>query len=539
MLICHLVLVMALGVASVSASSSSSTPTLGDSVAVQQQSVDSSTELSSASNSDNADVQLTVRHILHFSDVHLNISESLNANDSAKMAIAYGEDAPISLLVSALEYAKHFLPDPDFFLYTGDHAVHGELSDEYLAEVVQTNVETMAEYYSANGTSLDITAIIGNADTSPDYTMNVTDPEVEENPTIALLSGAWDDTLSKSNLDMFNHRGYLAYDFDANLVVLTLNTLPYSPSHLPDTSTMPDPFEQFEWLNASLLELRSNSKFAYIVGHIPPIIDSYSGAPQWNETYIKTYKQIVDTYADVIKAQLFGHVHSIEFRLPISGNQATQTEQNAGDDDSSQLVPLFLVAAISPLFKNNPAFMVWDFDAATYDILDFTVYGSNISDGSHELDWQPLFKASEEYGINSLSASELSGFVARAAANPALLEQYYYNSKAQSYRQSPCLDATCQAQWQCSLYWWSTAADYEACVSSTTVQQTAYDTTQPATSVSSSVGSLLYVSIAILAGAMAVAAAAVLIASRACRRGGDEGSGRMLEAQRVRFASVV
>ncbi|RLN78632.1 hypothetical protein BBJ28_00026662, partial [Nothophytophthora sp. Chile5] len=440
--------------------------------------------------SGSADIQVTVRHILHFSDVHLNISESLNANDSAKMAIAYGEDAPISLLVSALEYAKQLMPDPAFFLYTGDHAVHGELSDEYLAEVVETNVETMAEYYSTNDTSLDVTAIIGNADTSPDYTMNVTDPEVEENPTIALLSGAWDGTLSKSNLDMFNHRGYLAYDFDANLVILTLNTLPYSPSHLPDTSNIPDPFEQFEWLNASLLELRSNKKLAYIVGHIPPIIDSYSGAPQWNETYIKTYKQIVDMYADVIKVQLFGHVHSIEFRLPISGNQATQSEQNADDADSSQLVPLFLVAAISPLFKNNPAFMVWDFDTTTYDILDFTVYGSNISDGSQELDWQPLFKASEEYGVSSLNASELGGFVARAAANPALLEQYYYNSKAQSYRQSSCLDATCQAQWQCSLYWWSTAADYEVCVSSTKLQQTAYDTTPAATSVSSSAGSL-------------------------------------------------
>jgi sphingomyelin phosphodiesterase acid-like 3 len=109
-----------------------------------------------------------VRHILHFSDVHLNISKSLNASDSAKIPVAYGDDAPTSLLVSALDYAKQLLPDPDFFLYTGDHAVHGDLTDEYLAEAVDENVKLMAQYYSTatNNTVLDITAIIGNADTS-------------------------------------------------------------------------------------------------------------------------------------------------------------------------------------------------------------------------------------------------------------------------------------------------------------------------------------------------------------------------------------
>ncbi|EEY64161.1 sphingomyelinase phosphodiesterase, putative [Phytophthora infestans T30-4] len=337
---------------------------------------------------ENNTVEITVRHILHFSDVHLNISKSLNASDSAQIPVAYGDDAPIRLLVSALDYAKTLLPDPDFFLYTGDHAVHGELSNEYLTEAVEENVETMAKYYSTedNATTLDITAIIGNADTSacPDYTMNVTDPETEENPMISLISGAWNNTMSRSNLDWFNRRGYLAYALDDNLIVITLNTLPYSPSHQPDTSNLPDPFGQFAWLNASLFELRDAGKLAYIVGHIPPIIDSYAGAPMWNETYIKTYKQIVSQYTDIIKAQFFGHVHSIEFRLPLSSSLSTQFQQNGvtvddNYEDSSKLVPLFMTAAISPLFFNNPAFMVWDFNSTTYDILDLTVYARSMA----------------------------------------------------------------------------------------------------------------------------------------------------------------
>lgn len=56
--------------------------------------------------------------------------------------------------------------------------------------------------------------------------MNVTDPNTEVNPSISLISAAWQDTLSKSNLDWYNRRGYLTYDLDDKLVVLTLNTVP-------------------------------------------------------------------------------------------------------------------------------------------------------------------------------------------------------------------------------------------------------------------------------------------------------------------------
>ncbi|EGZ29958.1 hypothetical protein PHYSODRAFT_473346 [Phytophthora sojae] len=406
-----------------------------------------------------------VKHILHFSDVHLNISESLNATESAEMHFEYGDDAPITLLTSALEFAKKLMPDPDFFLYTGDHVAHGELINEFLAETVETNVETMAHYYATadNDTNLDVTALIGNADTSPDYTMNVTDPNTEVNPSISLISAAWQDTLSKSNLDWYNRRGYLTYDLDDKLVVLTLNTVPYmhavQPSHTPNTTNMTDPFGQFAWLNETLLELRRSDKFGYIVGHIPPIIDSFSGAQMWEASYIATYKAIVSEFTDIIKAQFFAHVHSIEFRVPLSSEQQAQEEA-----EGAELVPLFMSAAISPIYDNNPAFMVWDFDPATYELLDFTVYGTNISSDSQELDWQPLFTASTEYGVDSLRTSELNAFVDRAASDSALLEQYYYNSKAQSYLQSSCQDVACQSKWLCTTQWYTTSEDFEACV---------------------------------------------------------------------------
>lgn len=161
------------------------------------------------------------------------------------------------------------------------------------------------------------------------------------------------------------------------------------PNHLPDTSDDEDPFGQFEWLDTTLSDLQRRSKFAYITGHIPPFVDSYGGDPQWHVHYIESYKQIVASYTDVIKAQLFGHVHSVEFRIPVASADA------ADYNPSAQLVPLFVSGSISPLFGNNPSFMVWEFNNDTYELLDFTVYASNISEADQSLDWKPLFRATE------------------------------------------------------------------------------------------------------------------------------------------------
>lgn len=63
--------------------------------------------------------------------------------------------------------------------------------------------------------------------------MEVTDPGKHINPSIAKISGAWNASLSESDLDTFSRKGYLSYELDENLVVLTLNTVPYSVRSSP------------------------------------------------------------------------------------------------------------------------------------------------------------------------------------------------------------------------------------------------------------------------------------------------------------------
>ncbi|GMF60591.1 unnamed protein product [Phytophthora fragariaefolia] len=419
------------------------------------------------------DGEVGAKHILHFSDTHLNISANLDTNESAEIPIQYGYDAPISLLNSALKYAKQILPNPDIFLYTGDHAVHGDPSDEYLAEAVKTNVETMAQYFSGSGNETNnATAILGDTDVKS-YRVSSLGRFAQriqyQGPQHPWLLVVQDYRESPSTYT--EHGAVLGRSLFASLsgVIQCLILWTLQPKHTPDTTNETDPFAQFAWLNATLSGLRNGGKYAYIAGHIPPIIDARDGSPMWEASYIAQYKKIVTQYADVIKAQIFGHTHSVEFRLPLTDDMESQDPDEViaaeNEDQSSQLVPLFMSSAISPIFYNNPAFMVWDLDPSTYDLLDFSVYGTNISgDNRSDLSWQLLFKASSAYNVSSLSWSEMNRFIVAGATNSTLVQQYYYNSQAQSYQQTSCEDSVCLTWYLCSMLWWTTPEDFTSCL---------------------------------------------------------------------------
>ncbi|RHY69927.1 hypothetical protein DYB38_010094 [Aphanomyces astaci] len=228
--------------------------------------------------------------ILHISDVHLNLTlDEMN----------YGFDSSPRLLESALSYARSVLHDPDLLLYTGDAVAHIDHNESVLAKTVQTGFSMVQEYFHVK----NVTAILGNADFH-DYEFYVTDPEKGgTNPTIGMVDAPWKQALSPSHFEAFDSRGYLWYQIEPKLVVISLNTVPYSVKHKPDTKYLDDPFNQFEWLRRTLVEVQTNGSYAYIVGHIPPIIDSYGGESQWELKYMLTYQAIVEAFPDIIKAQ--------------------------------------------------------------------------------------------------------------------------------------------------------------------------------------------------------------------------------------------
>merc|ERR1712232_400959 len=137
----------------------------------------------------------------------------------------------------------------------------------------------------------------------------------------------------------------------------------YSVWHTPASSHLPeDPFEQMAWLRQRLEAASAEGRSVWIVGHIPPGMETYGYTELWHQQYVKAYLNLVEDpkLGGCIAAQLFGHVHAEEIRV------LPRAPPGAG--------PVLLMGAISPIFHNNPSFRLVEYDASTGRMLDYTDY---------------------------------------------------------------------------------------------------------------------------------------------------------------------
>eukprot|EP00750_Incisomonas_marina_P000515 INCI10403.2.p1 GENE.INCI10403.2~~INCI10403.2.p1 ORF type:complete len:749 (+),score=115.39 INCI10403.2:815-3061(+) len=234
-----------------------------------------------------------------------------------------------------------------------------------------------------NEVQSDIINVLGNNDLDGDYNLPIARSQTES-PWLARVAPAFFHSLQANQSATFRAGGFYSKEVVPGLHVISLNTVIYSPHHRPSNVTFADPFGQFAWLKRTLQALASPtstdaaattsgfgtsrgaqlrgsvagaiagdnpaSVAVYIVGHIPPTVDQYSFTLQWEERFADQYYAIVDAFRDIVRGQLFGHVHCNTFRLlpmPLSG----------------QALPVFVTTAITPIYQNNPGFRVWAYDA--------------------------------------------------------------------------------------------------------------------------------------------------------------------------------
>jgi hypothetical protein len=123
--------------------------------------------------------------------------------------------------------------------------------------------------------------------------------------------------------------------------------------------------------------------------------------------YIHSY-EIVEEYDEIIIGQLFGHLHTDEFRV---GGIFAETDNNTSKDNdanedilsipSTISTPLLLGPSVSPLHGNDPSFRVVRYDAggggkknAHHRLVDYESHAYSLSTGS----WSNLYTFSEAYG---------------------------------------------------------------------------------------------------------------------------------------------
>jgi len=178
------------------------------------------------------------------------------------------------------------------------------------------------------------------------------------------------------------------------LVLLNLATVMYSVLLIP-AQTEPDPFGQFAWLRQQLGEAAALNKTVWIVGHIPPGLETYGYTELWQPMYVKSYLDIVQDpiLGKAIAAQLFGHNHKDEFRL------LPAAPDGAG--------PVLVSSSISPVYDNNPSFKLVEYCPSTGKLLGFKVFYTELPRGDKKPEWRFGYDLLESY--NTLQGSVAAG----------------------------------------------------------------------------------------------------------------------------------
>lgn len=367
---------------------------------------------------------------LHFSDFHLDLlydptfsaddqcfcnnpsvyGNTTNVSDSSCMLtqnkqsdLSLGRhncDSPEALVNWTLMKAHEILPDPDFILITGDYVRHNTdllfgNGEEERIEFILNTIDRIGElvraffpstathhavepFYEDAESDIWVVNVLGNNDLDGDYMLPIPTNETES-PWLARVAPSFFSSLQENESVSFRRGGYFVQEVVPGLHIISLNTVIYSPHHRPSNVTLDDPFGQFNWLETTLLNFQtevysdivSNFLGVYLVGHIPPTIDQYGFSLQWEERFAKRYYEIADTYKDIIKAHLYGHVHCNAFRIITLPNSQTE-------------VPIFVTTAVTPVYQNNPGFRIWEYGSlatlAAGELLKFTAYAMLLDD---------------------------------------------------------------------------------------------------------------------------------------------------------------
>jgi len=349
----------------------------------------------------------------HIDPYYMSTERQCQKKDLAKVRQnlfgVIGCDPPPSLLYSVLEGAAAWAAaagNASFTLFTGDFARH-DLSDveqpwENVSEIIE-NVSKLTREFFPN-TPMAVGAL-GNDDNPCDYCEEVTTNK-SVNPWFSHVGSKIHEASCMTNptLQMYKYGSFFETQL-GNLTILSIATVIYSVYHVPD-SQEDDPFGQFAWLRRKLAEAVGLKRRVWIVGHIPPGIETFGYTELWRPQYVMKYLNIVQDVdlGHVIAAQLFGHVHKDEFRL------LPNPPPGAG--------PIILSASISPVYYNNPSFKLVQYNRTSGQIMNFKAVYASMEVGGQPLQWKFGYDLLQTY--TELQKSEIT-MAATARISQALL----------------------------------------------------------------------------------------------------------------------
>ena len=384
--------------------------------------------------------------------------------DVGRQPSPYGSDTNYPLLRSLIAAMREKAPAPGVVLIGGDFLGHGfeklyqatskDRSEAAYDAFVDKTVAFLALELDHAFPDAQFVPAVGNNDSyCGDYAPAV------GSPFLAHMAATWEPLVNRRHaapdfVSSFSTGGYYSVRLSGSAVrVAVTNSVFWSVKYSERcglAGTHPGQ-DELAWLTALLSS--DNPPPTWILTHIPPGMDARSSAAKnkaatfYQPDALASLLSLIDAPEKNVQLVIAGHTHGDSFRL-------TQPDARGGN------VPMWLLPSVSPIFKNNPAFIVAMFSPASSRVVDYTAYDlDDAPDVSHA--WRTEYQFSSAYGADGVTPAALSRLRSALAADPALREKF----EAAYVAGSPVGaidDSTWHAYW-CALGT-MTAAQIDACL---------------------------------------------------------------------------
>jgi len=285
-----------------------------------------------------------------------------------------GCDLPETLLQSAFSEAKDINSDPDFIVLPGDFFPHHleRTGVEEVRKTFRTVVEKLREHFPSS----QVVLALGNNDA-----LHLSQPS-DLSADLAFLSELWTPVTGSLPTSFLSYGYYSTLTRSGHLAV-SLNTN-YFSIHTADHSEAAN--EQLNWLEAQLQAAQAENRKAILVMHHPPGPGMFRGnSYDWHACYITQFEAIVERCAGSIELMLAGHQHKDGFQLLPKSTQG-----------------VFVHAALSPVYGNNPGFRHYSISPTKQDYTDF-FYRLDLAQPY----WEAHFRYSDFFGLNSFDFQQM------------------------------------------------------------------------------------------------------------------------------------
>ncbi|XP_062395282.1 acid sphingomyelinase-like phosphodiesterase 3b [Sardina pilchardus] len=390
----------------------------------------------------------------HITDLHWDPSYRLGddptsvCNSSGSRPVQgagrYGDyacDSPWDLISSSIHAMKTILPDPDFILWTGDdtpHVPNEQLGEEAVINIIGNLTQLIKEVFPTT----KVYSALGNHDYHPKSQL-----PAEQNYIYNQTAEMWKQWLEPASQNLFKIGGYYSERLlnRPGYRILVLNTnLYYSTNKV--TQDLPDPANQFDWMDKELTNAANQKEKVYIVGHVPPGFFEKKRQTMWfRQNFNVRYLELIQKHHAVIMGQFFGHHHTDAFRMFYS-------------PEGSPISAMFLSPGVTPWKTtlpgvvdgaNNPGIRIFEYDTDSLLVKDVVTYYLNLTYANiAQARWEKEYRLTETFRVPDASPTSMNRILDRMAQESCILQKYY-DLNSVSYDLSTC-NADCRIDHICA-----------------------------------------------------------------------------------------